>query len=102
MLRFVEASVAKWLTPRTPDLEVWGSSLARLVVSLDKELYYTLSLFTQVYKWVAATYCWGEKETRISFGHLSLWPRVLLYLLLCMLTLFCVCQICGHLSMTEW
>ena len=32
-----------------------GSSLARRVVSLDKELYSTLSLFTQVYKWVPAT-----------------------------------------------
>ena len=38
---------------RTPDLEVQGSSLARRVVSLDKELYCTLSLSTQVYK------CWG-------------------------------------------
>ena len=26
---------------------------------LDKELYSTLSLFTQAYKWVPATYCWG-------------------------------------------
>ena len=43
---------------RTPDLEVPGSSLARRVVSLDKELYSSLSLFTQVYKWVPATYCW--------------------------------------------
>jgi len=25
----------------------------------DKELYSTLSLFSQVYKWVPATYCWG-------------------------------------------
>ena len=42
-----------------PDLEVWGSSLAQRVVpfSLDKELYSTLSLFTQVYKWVPVTYC---------------------------------------------
>ena len=55
----VEACVAKWLTPRTPDLEVQSSSLARRVVSLDRELYSTLSLFTQVYKWVPATYCWG-------------------------------------------
>ena len=31
-----------------PDLEVRGSSLARRVVSIDKELYSTLSLFTQV------------------------------------------------------
>ena len=41
--------MAEWLTPRTPDLEVRGSNLARRVVSLDKELYSTLSLFTQVY-----------------------------------------------------
>ena len=46
--RHVEACVAEWLTPRTPDLEVRGSSLARHVVSLEKELYSTLSLFTQV------------------------------------------------------
>ena len=45
--------MAERLTPRTPDLEVQGSSLARRVVSLDKELYCTLSLSTQVYK------CWG-------------------------------------------
>ena len=56
---FVEACAAKRLTPRTLDLEVWGSSLVRLIVSLDKELYSTLSPFTQVYKWVPATYCWG-------------------------------------------
>ena len=54
-----EECVAQWLTPQTPDLEVRGSSLARRVVSLDKELYSTLSLFTWVYKWVPATYCWG-------------------------------------------
>ena len=36
-----------------------GSSLARRVVSLDKELKSTLSPFTQVYKCVPATYCWG-------------------------------------------
>ena len=39
-------------TARSPDLEVWGSSLARCVVSLYKELYYTLSFLTLVYKWV--------------------------------------------------
>ena len=55
----VEACVAQQVTPRTLDLEVRCSSLARCVVSLDKELYSTLSLFTQVYKWVPATYCWG-------------------------------------------
>ena len=42
----IKACVAKRLTPL--DLEVQGSSLARRVVSLDKELYPTLSLFTQV------------------------------------------------------
>ena len=47
------------LMPRTLDLDVWGSSLARRIVSLDKELYSTLFLLIQVYKWVPATYCWG-------------------------------------------
>ena len=47
MLRCVETCVAEWLTPRTRDLEAWGSSLARHVDSLDKELYSTLSLLTQ-------------------------------------------------------
>jgi len=59
LLFYVQACVAKWLTPRTPDLEVRGSSLARRVVSLDKELYSTSSLFTQVYKWVLVAYCRG-------------------------------------------
>ena len=48
----------EWLTPRTADLEVRGSSLARRVVSLDKELYSNLSLFTQgrvVQSWVKIT-----------------------------------------------
>ena len=49
---FVEACVAERLTPGILDLEVWGSS----VVSLDKELCFTLSLFTQRYKWVPATH----------------------------------------------
>ena len=47
------------LTSRTLDREVRGSSLTSRVVSLDKELFSTLSLFTQVYKWVLVTYCWG-------------------------------------------
>ena len=46
--------MAKWLTPRTLDLEVRGSSLARCVVSIEKILN---SLFTHVYKWVPASYC---------------------------------------------
>ena len=54
----LEACVAKWLTPRTPDLEVQGSSLAGCIVSLDKELYSTLFLFTQMYKGVPPTRCW--------------------------------------------
>ena len=51
--------MAERLTPGTLDLDVRGSSLARRIVSLDKELYSTLSLFTQVYKWVPVTYCRG-------------------------------------------
>ena len=86
--------MAERLTPRSPELEVRGSSPARRVASLDKELYSTLSLFAQVYKWVPASYCWGitlrwttsrpggrsntprhasAKETGISFGRLGLW-----------------------------
>ena len=73
----VEACVAEWLTPPTLDLEVQGSSLACRVVSLDKELYSTLSLFTQVYKWVLATYCWGItlRWTSIRPGGSSNTPR---------------------------
>jgi len=43
------------------DLKVGGStpSPCNRVVFLDKKLYPTLSLSTQVYKWVLATYCWG-------------------------------------------
>ena len=44
--------MAERLMTRTLDLEVWGSNLARGIISIVKELYYTLSLFTQVYKWV--------------------------------------------------
>ena len=46
------------LTPRTLNLEVGDSSLAHHV-SLNKELYSTLSLFPQVYKWAPVTYWWG-------------------------------------------
>ena len=43
----VEARVAERLTPRTADLEVRVSSLARRVVSLDKKLYSTFLLLNQ-------------------------------------------------------
>ena len=96
--------MAEWLTPRTLDLEVLGSSLARRVASIDKELYSELSLFTQVYKWVPATYCWGgggepcdglafrpgvssntprqlhAKETGLRSGRLGLWLACSFYL----------------------
>ena len=49
----------RYLTPQTPDMEDRGSSLARRIVSLDNELYSTLSLLTQVYKWVPVTYWRG-------------------------------------------
>ena len=57
ILWYVKACVAERLTPL--DLEVGCSRLVHHVVSLDTELYSTLSLFTQVYKWVPATYRWG-------------------------------------------
>ena len=38
-------------------------SLCRCVVSLDKKLYSTLFLFTQVYKWVLATIMLGGGAT---------------------------------------
>ena len=44
------------------DLEIQGSSLACYLVFLDKELYSTLPILTQVYKWVPATYWWGGGE----------------------------------------
>ena len=52
----VEVCVAERLTPRTPDLEVWGSSLAHHIVSLDKELYSTLSSHRCIngYQWRTA------------------------------------------------
>ena len=74
-----------------------GSSLVRLIVSLNKELYSTLSLFSQVYKWVPATYCrritlrWTSIPSRgssntpgracfmLSSGRLGLWLVCALY-----------------------
>ena len=46
-------------TSNTGSGGVCASSLAHCVVSLDKELYSTLSLLTpgQVHKWVPVTYC---------------------------------------------
>ena len=48
----------KWMTGLKST--VMMNQCLKWVVSLDKGLYSTLSLFTQVYhKWVPATYCWG-------------------------------------------
>ena len=58
-IRLERGVCGRALTPQTLDLKVRGSSLASRVVSQDKELYSTLSLFTQMYKRVPATYCWG-------------------------------------------
>ena len=44
---YIDLAEAHVLTPRTLNLEVWSSSLARRIVSLDKEVYLTLSLFTR-------------------------------------------------------
>ena len=47
---------------QSSDLEVQGSSLAHCRVSLDKEFYSTLSLFTQAYKRVPTPY-WGGQPS---------------------------------------
>ena len=87
----MEARLAERLTPRSPDPEV--RSLTHRLVFLDKELYSTLSLFTEL-PWVSATHCRGgkpaidwhpvqggvailigmfhAKETGISYGRLAL------------------------------
>ena len=44
---------------QSSDLEAQGSSLAHCLVSLDKEFYSILSLFTQAYKRVPTPY-WGR------------------------------------------
>ena len=62
---FVEARVNKRLTPRTPNLEVGGWSLARRVASLDKEFYSTSGLLLKG---------WGPG---ISFGCHEYNPRPL-------------------------
>ena len=54
----MEVFEAERLKTRTPDLEVLGSSLTRRVF-FKTRLYSTLSLFTQLYKWVPATHCLG-------------------------------------------
>ena len=55
VLSLMQACVVAWWIP---DLEVRSLSLAHHVVSLDKERYSTLSLFTQGDKWVLVIYCW--------------------------------------------
>ena len=76
----MEAQVGEWFTTETLDLEIG---------SLDKNLYSTLSLFNQVYKWVPATYQMDQlsvqggvtiplgmlhtNKTGISYGCLGLW-----------------------------
>ena len=72
--------MAERLTPRTPDLEVQGSSLARRVVSLDKELYCTLSLSTQVYKCWGVTLRWTSIPSRGEGGGVTI--------LVCTFTIF--------------
>ena len=60
--------MAEWLTLRTPDLEVPGSSLARCIVSLKQgTLLHFVSLHPEVYKWVPATYCWGLACNGLTF-----------------------------------
>ena len=69
----LEACVAEQVTPQTPDLKVWDSSLTYCVVFLDKELYSTLLLFYQVFKWVPVTCWWGLVLTLQWTSILSKW-----------------------------
>ena len=65
--------MAERLTPRTPDLEVRGSSLARRVVSLDKELYSANCLSlpgAQLFEGQLALNP-GLKLTRVSFSRVQ-------------------------------
>ena len=63
--------MAERLTPRTLDLEVRGSSLARRVDSLDKEFYSTLlSLFAQMYNGYRRHTAGGSSSSSSSlFNH---------------------------------
>ena len=97
--------MAEQLTPVTLDLEVRGSSLTHRIVSLDKELYSNLSLFTQVYervRWTSIPCSKGgavllgmlhATETGISSGRVGLW-------LVCAFTYLCSGQVATtyHLS----
>ena len=69
----LEACVAEQVTPQTPDLKVWDSSLTYCVVFLGKELYSTLLLFYQVFKWVLVTCWWGLVLTLQWTSILSKW-----------------------------
>ena len=59
--RFWEACVTEWWTPRVPGSGGPGFKPRPPRCFLDYKLYSTLFLFTQVYKWVPVTYCWGRR-----------------------------------------
>ena len=72
----LEVCLTEWLTPWTPDLEVQGSILAFQMVSLDKELYTTLSLFTQVYLTIIPRAQMGsESIAHEAEGWMGYWLR---------------------------
>ena len=52
------------------DLRIWDqASPLALFPHTRKELYSTLSVFTQLYKWVPATYCWRVTLRWISIPY---------------------------------
>ena len=56
----MEACIIKWLTPQSPDVGVQVQALpVALFPQTRNFIYSTLYLFTQVYQWKPATYCWG-------------------------------------------
>ena len=58
-------AVVLWLARWTSDLEV--GILCRRVASLDKKLYSTLSLFTQVYRWACAIIILGPGNLAMDY-----------------------------------
>ena len=62
--------MAEWLTPRTPDLVVWGSALARRFVSLNKELLFNTPVCLSSCS-VCLSSCSGLPLITDSFLHLK-------------------------------
>ena len=65
--RFWEACVTEWWTPRILGSGGPGFKPRPPRCFLDNKLYSTLFLFTQVYKWVPVTHCWGRGGVTLRY-----------------------------------